>query len=164
MNANTSMVRRRAESCLLTLPMACYHAVHDHPGGVGAVAGAYGRNAGTLQNKLNPNVQSHVLSVADLEEIARLTKDERILQTVCSWFGAGYWIMPQGVLGDGSLFEQSAELAKEVGELMSEVTQALADGKVTPMEVQALDKAVMELAAAAKALVEQAKVVGGCEG
>jgi len=34
--------RERAEQCLISLPMACYHAVHDLVGGIGALAGAWG--------------------------------------------------------------------------------------------------------------------------
>lgn len=161
MKRNISAARRRADSCLLTLGMACYHAVHDYPGSVGAVAGAYGRNAGTLQNKLNPGSKSHALSDVDIEEIARLTLDERILQTVCSWFGVGYFSLPEGSLGDGSLFEQSAVLAKEVGELMDAVSEALSDGDVNEDDVNALEKALMEFFAAGKGMVERAKIVGG---
>lgn len=160
MKRNISAVRRRAESCLLTLPGALYHAVHDYPGSVGAVAGAFERNAGTFGNRLNPG-QSHALTVREFEQIASFTRDVRILQTVCSWFSAGYFFLPEGQLGDGSLFEQSALLSKEVAELMAAVSETLADGNVNEDDVNALEKALMELCAVAKGLIEQAKVVGG---
>ncbi len=155
--------RERAEKCLLNLQMACYHAVHDFSGGVGAVAGAHGKSAATLQNKLNPNLDSHVLNISDLEQIAITTQDERVLQTVCSWYGAGYFILPKCDTDEAGLLEKSAELTRELGELMQEVSASLADGKVNPDEVRALDKALMECTAAAAGLVELAKRIGGVE-
>ena len=106
--------KERAEKCLLSLEMACYHAVHDYPGGVAAIAGMHGKNAGVLQNKLNPNQDSHRINISDLEMIAISTGDSRILQSVCSWFGAGYFILPSCDTDETGLLEKSAELTRLV--------------------------------------------------
>lgn len=153
--------QERAERCLLPLQMACYHAVHDHKGWVGAIAGAHGKNAAVLQNKLNPNLDSHHLNISDLEMIAVSTQDERILQSVCSWYGAGYFILPSCDADDGALLDKSAAVTRELGELMTEVAASLADGRVTADEVLALDKALLEFMSAASGLVAHAKRVGG---
>ncbi len=155
--------RERAERCVLSLKMAVYHAVHDYPGGVGAVAGAHGRSAAVLQNKLNPNLDSHNVNICDLEQIVVSTQDERILQAVCSWFHAGYFRLPTDAAGDAGLLDKAAELTRELSELMAEVSGSLADGRVTADEVAALDKALMEFTAAAAGLVAYAKQVGGVE-
>jgi hypothetical protein len=155
--------QERAEKCLLPLKMACYHAVHDYKGGVGAIAGAHGKNVAVLQNKLNPNMESHTLNISDLEMIAVLTLDERILQSVCSWYGAGYFILPTCEIDDTGLLEKSAELTRELGELMTEVSQSLADNRVDADEVLALDKALLEFTRSAAGLVAHAKRVGGVE-
>lgn len=155
--------QERAEKCLISLEMACYHAVHDYPGGVAALAGMHGKNAAVLQNKLNPNQDSHRINISDLEMIAISTHDPRILQTVCSWYGAGYFMMPVCDTDETGLLEKSAELTRELGELMSSVSSALVDGKVDADEVAEMEKQLMELMAAGKSLVAHAKRIGGVE-
>lgn len=153
--------RERAEQCLISLPMACYHAVHDLPGGVGALAGAHGKNAAVLQNKLNPNMPGHVLNISELEMIIASTGDARILQSICAMFGAGYFILPTSTTDETGLMEKSATLTRELGELMQTVSASLLDGSVSADEVAALDKALMEATAAAASLVAHAKRIGG---
>lgn len=155
--------RERAEKCLLTLEMACYHAVHDYPGGVAAIAGMHGKNAAVLQNKLNPNQDSHRINISDLEMIAISTHDHRMLQSVCSWFGAGYFILPACATDETGLLEKSADLTRELGKLMASVSHALHDGRVDADEVAEMEKQLLELMAAGQALVAHAKRVGGAE-
>jgi len=155
--------KERADQCLLKLPIACYHAVHDLPGGVGALAGTWGRNAQVLQSKLNPNIDTHHVNLSDLEQIIITTQDERILQTICSWYSAGYFILPTALTDESGLMEKSATLTRELGELMTEVSKSLADGKVEADEIAALDKAFMEFTAAGAAFVAHAKRIGGVE-
>ncbi len=153
--------RERSKKCLLNLQMACYHAVHDFPGGAIAVAAMAGTNMQVLQHKLNPNLTTHNINVRDLQTICELTGDERILQTVCSYFNAAYFRLPEIEGADNtSLLEKSADLTRELGELMQQVSASLMDGRVNDAEVAAMDKALMELITAGKTLIEQAKSIG----
>lgn len=157
--------RERAEHCLLSLDYAVYHAVHDFPGGVGAVAGANGLNPATLQNKVNPNLESHVVNLNDLRAIIATTQDPRILRTICSMYNASYFFLPDVECdGEGTLFAQGAELARECGELMQSVQDSLQDGRITDDEISLLDNALQELMVAARTLVEKAKRQGGRNG
>lgn len=153
--------RERAEQCLLSLPYAIYHAVHDFPGGVGAIAGTHGLSSATLQNKVNPNLESHVTNIKDLEAICVTTQDPRILRTVCSWYGASFFLLPDVEAGGEALFAKGADLAREFSELMASVQESVKDGRVTADEVALLDNALQELVTAAKTLVEAAKRIGG---
>ena len=155
--------REQAENCTLNLPTACYYAVHDFPGGVGAIAGQWGHNAAVLQNKLNPNMKEHRVNISELEHIAISTQDLRILQTVCSWYGAGYFILPSCEIDESGLLEKSAELTREVSEMMQAISQSLQDGTVDADEIRLLDKSMMELTASAAGLVAYAKRIGGVE-
>lgn len=150
----------RAKKAVLNLEMALYHAAHDYPGGVEALAGMIGTNADLLRKKLNPNIGTHNLNARDAQKVADLTQDHRILQSMCSIFGAGYFILPDFDGDDGSLFERSTEVMREVGELMETVRVSMADGRVDADEVKALEKAFLELTAVAGALVETAKKLG----
>lgn len=155
--------REQAETCTLNLPTACYYAVHDFPGGVGAIAGQWGHNAAVLQNKLNPNMKEHRVNISELEHIAISTQDIRILQTVCSWYGAGYFILPKCESDESGLLEKSADLTREVSELMLAISVTLADGRVDADEVRLLDKALLELMASAGGLIAHAKRIGGID-
>ena len=151
----------RAEKCMLDLQMACYHAVHDYPGGAGAVAVMSDTDMPVLQKKLNPNLDSHKINVRDLQTICEVTQDPRILQTVCSYYNAGYFLLPTAIeINQETLLQQSADLSREVGELMQVVTQAVSDGKANIDDVLALDKKLMELISSAKMLIEHAKLSG----
>jgi hypothetical protein len=142
--------------------MACYHAVHDHPGGAVAIAAVAGVNMSVLQHKLNPNNATHHLNLKDLQLICELTGDERILQSVCGFYNAAYFRLPSIDGADNaSLLETSADLNRELGELMQQVSASLQDGRVNDAEVAAMDKALMELVGVAKTLIEQAKMIGG---
>jgi len=151
--------RDRAERCLLDLQMACYHATHDYPGGASALAAMRGMNPPVLQSKLNPNIKTHQINVRDLQTICEVTQDERILQTVCSYYNAGYFLLPDArEINHETILQQSADLTREVGDLMQVVSQSVTDGKVNQDEISALDKKLIELIGTAKALIEHAKL------
>lgn len=155
--------RDRATKTVLSFDMALYHAAHDYPGGVEALAPLMQMSAELLRKKVNPNISTHNLNARESQKIADLTQDERILQSVCSIFGAGYFVIPEFVGDDGSLFERSTALMRETAEMMETVRASMADGRVDKDEVKALEKAFMVLTAVAKSLVETAKKVGGAE-
>lgn len=155
--------KERAAHCLLSLPLACYHAVNDLVGGIGALAGAWGRNPQVLQSKLNPNCDTHHVNLSDLEQIIVTTQDERILQSICALYGAGYFILPKSATDETGLLEKSATLQRELGELMQTVSAALQDGRVDTDEVAALDRALMEFTSAGAGLIAHAKRIGGVE-
>lgn len=156
--------QQRAEHCLLTLDMAVYHAAHDYAGGPAAIAVQHGLSPATLQNKINPNLQSHQVNLRDLQAICVSTQDPRILRTICSWYHAGYFILPDAEASTDELFAQGAELAREMGELMADVHDSLRDGHITEDEVARLENSLQELFTAARALVEVAKREGGFDG
>jgi hypothetical protein len=153
--------KERAKKTVLSLEMALYHAGHDYPGGVEALAAIVGTSADLLRKKLNPNITTHNLNARDAQKVADLTQDHRILQSMCAIFGAGYFILPDIDGDEGALFERGAELMREVGELMDTVRTSLDDGRVDRDEVKALEKSLLEVMAVAKSLVETAKRVGG---
>ncbi len=144
---------------LLTTEQACYHAVHDYPGGVAGVAGVYGWSANTLQNKLNPTQNTHKLSALDAETILELTKDGRILDAMCSRFGA-IWIdlrKVSGVASDMAMLDNVTDLVTKVGELTSTISKSLDDGVVKPDEARELEACTLRLTQAAYTVLERAK-------
>lgn len=143
----------------LSLELACYQAVHEHPGGVRAVAATFGWNASTLQNKLNPTQTTHKLTANEVEGILDLTRDARILDAVCAKRNA-VWIdlhRVAGVATDMAMLDNITELVQRVGELSGKVHSSLEDGKVDSDELSDLETAVFRLNQSAFHVLERAK-------
>jgi len=62
-----------------TLDRAKYDVVHDFPGGAEKLGPLVGINPKTLDNKVNPNMDSHGLMIDEAVRIQHATKDYRIL-------------------------------------------------------------------------------------
>jgi hypothetical protein len=142
----------------LSLEQACYSAVHDYPGGVGAVAATYGLVSSTLQNKLNPTQATHKLNASEVEQILELTKDPRILDAMCARVGA-VWL-DLGSMGGGSdmaMLDNITTLVTRVGELSTKVQNSLEDGRVDASELKGLETAVLRLNQSSFYVLERAK-------
>lgn len=147
----------------LSLGMAAYRAAHDHPGGVPAIAGAFGWNPRTLQNKLNPTQEFHKLTVDELEGILQLTQDARILDAVCAQRDA-MWVdlgRVKGVASDMAMLDDITKLVERVGKLSGSVHSSLADGVVDDDEMHDLETCAMRLMQSALLVVERAKQYRG---
>lgn len=139
--------RTPIEGQVLSLDLACYHAVHDYTGGVVAVAAVFGWSANTLQNKLNPTQVQNKLTAFEAVQILQLTKDVRILDAVCQPVNA-LWIWGESyeqVAGDMAMLDNVTELVQRTGELAGEIQKALADGVVDPDEIKRMQFALYRL-------------------
>jgi len=62
---------------------AAYNTVHDHPGGASALAPRMGiKSPAVLNSKVNPNTDTHHLTLAEASKLMALTGDFRILQAL----------------------------------------------------------------------------------
>ena len=141
---------------VLSIELACYHAVQDYPGGVVAVASVYGWNASTLQNRLNPNTPTHKITAQEIRGILELTRDKRILDAVCLPIDV-MWLDLQRLApgGDMAILDNVTALVQQVGELCGKVQDSLADGKVDRGEAQELEESTVRLVQAAYTLLER---------
>ena len=141
----------------LLLETALHRAAKDYPGGIAALAGIFGRNAHTLQNQLNPT-QGYPPNIEILEEILSATKSPLILDAIGRLAGV-IWL-ESGIdkqLGDAAMLERITTLSVKVGQLSQGVNDSLADGQVTPEELEQLERCARELAQAGHSVVENAK-------
>jgi hypothetical protein len=129
----------------ISFEAAAYQTAHDYPGGVPALALRMGRNANTLQHKVDPLNTTHQLTVREAREMMAFTGDYRMLQAMAAELGHVMLSLrfdPAGcTLGD------LAGVAKEFGELLQAVHDAVADGKVTTNEIRAVERQFAELIA-----------------
>lgn len=66
---------------------AAYLIAQHYPGGVAALAGRIGVNAGTLQHKLNPNNQSHQLTLKESVLLQQAAGNAAVLHAMAQQLG-----------------------------------------------------------------------------
>lgn len=153
-----------AVRAVLPVELAAYHAVHDYRDpqgriGVPAVAAAFSWKPSTLNNKLNPNEERNILSARELECIAALTQDTRILDSLCATMNAVWISLPK--VGDGltagAMLQQIGEASAQLGKLAQETGAAIADGKISEDELAVLEKTAMRISQAIQGLIAHAR-------
>ncbi len=153
----------KAKRAVLSLDMAAYHAVHDYRDpqgniGVPAVARHYSWNPRTLQNKLNPNEDRNHLTARELEFVAALTLDTRLLDAFCTPLRALWMPMPEvSGLSGVAILNQIGEASAQLGQLARDTCTALADGRISADELAVLEKTSMRLMQAVQLLLQQAR-------
>lgn len=142
--------------------MACYHAAHGYRGGLSVVAHMMGANYNTLQKKLNPTQDFHVLTATEMVHIMKITGDRRVIDALCA-SADGVFIahddVPE-VAGDMDLLDAFSGLIASASSVQAHVTRALGDGQITNNEMSQLERFQYELdkaQAVVNTIVEQFK-------
>lgn len=153
----TATNESRAVLAHLDLKQSAHHAAKRYPGGVGGLAGAYGYNARTLQNKLNPT-QPACINLDEFESILQATRSPLILDAIarivdCAWIDMGQFAS----LGDLAVLDTVNKLVSSVGQLTADLQKALDDGSVDQREIDRLEQDFRMLTAAGHAVVERAR-------
>ena len=128
---------------------AAYLTAHEYPGGVPALAVRMKvKSHAVLSHKLNPNNADNHLTVTDLMTIMAMTGDHRALHAAC--LELGYMALPlPAQIGDEPTAEALTDTCKEFADYLQSVTGALADNKVTAIELRRVRKELGEMVAAA---------------
>jgi hypothetical protein len=126
---------------------AAHAVVHDYQGGSESLGPRAGISAAVLRNKVNPNNDTHHLTLAEATRITSLTNDDRILQ---AWaHERGYLLVkaPESCKteSDMSVLEQMAGFMMSCGEFGREIHMSLADGKVTHDEIRSVNRAALDV-------------------
>ena len=130
---------------------AAYTAVHDYPGGALALAPRLGMSGSILSNKVNPNINTHHLTLAEALRITTLTGDMRILHAMCSELH--HMAIPLPTVGDEDVMTAMTSTIAEFGDYLKAASDALADGKVTKLELRKIGKEMGDLMAQAGKLM-----------
>lgn len=148
----------------MDLDDAIYNMVHDYPGGVPALAtrltsidATTGKpkpmNANTLQQKASTNNPIAHFSPKELLKAMGQTGDRGPLIAMAAALGHLLLPMPAAQGMDGDLACKLASACKEFGELVTEISGDLADGKVTQNEQRRIERAAAELIACINGLL-----------
>jgi hypothetical protein len=122
---------------------AAYHTAHAYPGGVPALALRMGMSANSLFHKVSVHDGTHHLGPAEMRDMMHVTQDARMLHAL-AWPLGYVCIATQAGTGATTL-SQVMQMAKEFGEVLAAVNDAVADGRVTPNEMQECERQAAEL-------------------
>ena len=149
----------RAEVCLLDLEEACFRAVKDRRGALGAIAQLNSLKLGTFSHQYNPDYTTHTLAPKNIEMIVHFTKDTRIVDAICAAHGrVGWFHLPDPNCGAGEIMQSIGDMGQDFGSLMQTCMEALADGRISSDELSQLQKSGNQLISAVQGALEQARV------
>lgn len=127
----------------MTIKYLAYRFAHEFAGGAVALASLMGRGEKVLQNKLNPNSESHHLTIDEFSMLADFTNRNFDAATFfAEKINAVVVCMPDVVEGDMALLDAYMQIVTEMGKLASEFQKAYADGTIDAQEYKRICKAI----------------------
>jgi RES domain-containing protein len=126
-----------------------YRIAHGYPGGIKALAARMGKNAAVLQNKVNPNCDTHHPYAEEAAQIADLADSDELAKEHCARRnGVFVPIAKHEGASDMELLDLVIKLNKEQAEMLQAIQQALSDGRVDEKEFAYVKKEAMDHMAA----------------
>ena len=137
---------------------AAYSTGHDYPGGCESLAPRIGVGAAVLRNKLNPNTQTHHLTLVEADRMMAAAEDYRILHAlalnhshVCIKVDSD---MPAS---DLAVLELVTHVWRSNGDVGSAVDDTLSDGLVERHEIARVEEAIYRTQQAMNAMLLRLK-------
>lgn len=125
---------------------AAHATVHDYPGGSESLGPRVGISPAVLRNKVNPNNDTHHLTLAETDRVMSMTGDFRILQALAHQHGYLVVKAPSSNAAecDMSVFEKYAGMGVANGTFSQTIYTSLADGGISAEEMAQIEAAGME--------------------
>lgn len=141
---------------------ARYNLARDYPGGLEMLAKRMAMSVNVLRNKLAPGIKTHHINDEEDSLVIEYSQEANV-PDACRALVAKNWRhgliafpMPQlDHLSDADLTVATCIAMKEFSDMVTTVSLALADGKVTPAELQEMEKQMQEALAAMVELRER---------
>ena len=126
---------------------AAYHTVHDYPGGATALAPRLGiKSPAVLNSKVNPNTDTHHITLVEAIKIMAITNDYRILQSMNAQLGKVAIDLPQiPECRDTALTDLVLSFGMGGGDVYTLFKTMMADGRITRGEAVDLSKVIHKL-------------------
>jgi Phage regulatory protein CII (CP76) len=124
---------------------ASYRLVHDFNGGAPRLAALTNMNAGTLQHKVNPTMETHHLTLKEAVSLMFVSQDFRLLHAICHELG--FACVQSGRLeglSDVEFLNVYAEAMKKVGKMSEAISDAFDDRRITTQEVKRVHDETLE--------------------
>lgn len=126
---------------------AAHRIAHDYPGGAEALAPRMGIGPAVFRSKLNPNTETHHLTLRESVRLQQLTGRYDVLHAMAAELG--HVVIPLPAVPEGEIAHALARTCAEFGEYLGCVEQALRDGVITPNEIKQLEKELTAMIAQA---------------
>lgn len=126
---------------------AAYHTVHDYPGGSNALAPRLCiKSPAVLNSKVNPNTETHHLTLIEASKLMELTNDFRILQSLNAQHGKVAINLPCiPECRDTALTDLVLSLGMGGGDVYSLFKEMMSDGRITRGEAIDMSKVIHQL-------------------
>ena len=139
---------------------AAQAAAKNFHNGITGLAGAMGKGANILSNKLNPNCDKNHLTLVEAAELTELTQSPKIVDTLAALIGRVSVQLPCNSLSLNDLSIQFCELMKEAGDIGAAISKASgADsecaGRISPSERKRIEKELRDLISCAAGMLQQ---------
>jgi hypothetical protein len=138
----------------MNIQTAAFNLVYDHAGGATALAPMLGKSSSTLSHEVDPNYPTAKFGLADALKLTLLTKNHAILNAFA--MACHCMVLPLPACPDDSddnTFKSVTRVAREFAELISEVSEVMADGAVSDNELRRVEREATELVSAIQAVL-----------
>ncbi|MDH0657328.1 phage regulatory CII family protein [Acinetobacter johnsonii] len=126
---------------------AAYHTVHDYKGGANTLAPRMGiKSPAVLNSKVNPNTDTHHLTLVEASKLMALTNDYRILQSLNAQHGkVGINLPDIPECRDTALTDLVLSFGMKGGNVYTLFKEMMADGRITRGEAIDMSKVIHRL-------------------
>lgn len=127
---------------------AAHHTVHDFKGGASALAIRLGiKSPAVLNSKVNPNTETHHLTLSEASKLMAITGDYRILQSLSAALGKVAIDLPDipECQRDNTLMETMLNIAIKKGNITKAFKEMMTDGRITHGEARDMSKVIHEM-------------------
>lgn len=139
---------------------AAFAVVHGYPGGALSLAPR-------LPRAKNPATVSHEVAgkpgskfgLEDAVDVTLLTGDTRIVSTFAAMAGGMFIPLPAELPDGTSAMQQIGRMAKEFGDVVQAVVEAIADGRVSANELTRVNREWGELVAVMQSVIAHMEAV-----
>lgn len=141
----------------MTIRHLAYRIAHSYPGSVNRLAAEMGKGVQVLTNKLNPNSETHHLTVDELQMIADFTgRNLEVADFFAQKADAVVVPIPEIEQGDMGLLDAYLAADVERGMISQRFMRAYADGRIDPQEFEEIK--IQTFSAIAKQLAWLAEI------
>lgn len=127
---------------------AAHNTVRSYPGGSESLGPRVGISPAVLRNKVNPNNDTHHLTLAEADRVMGITGDHSILHALAAAHGYLLQKVDGEGQGAGSIVAAILAMSMRQGDLSEVVSKALEDNRISPRERRDIEDAVHKLLSA----------------
>lgn len=132
----------------LTIKHLAYRIAHEFKGSVAGLASLMGRGDAVLRNKLNPNSETHFLTIQEFETIVDFAERNKDVAEYFAAKAGGVFIkMPDVPESDMALLDVFMGAMKELGEVSAVFQKSYADGDINHREFNSISTEIDDVLA-----------------